>query len=45
MCRNSIVYKLVKECTKFVDENKIYNETLKTASSNDSLIDCVSCTP
>ena len=44
-CRNSIVDKLVKECTKIVDENKIYNETLRTISLNDSLSDCVSCTP
>ena len=45
MCRNSIVDKLVEECTKIVDENKIYNETLNTVSSNDSLRDSVSCTP
>ena len=45
VCRNSIVKKLVKECTKIVDENKIYNETLNTISSNYSLSDCVSCTP
>ena len=46
VCRNSIVDKLVEECTKIVDENKIYNEILNaiplnTTSSND----CVSCTP
>ena len=41
VCRNSIVDKLVEECTKFVDEKKIYNETLNTISSSD----CVSCTP
>ena len=40
MCRNSIVDKLVEEC-KIVD----YNETLNKISSNDSLSDCVSCTP
>ena len=45
VCRNSIVDKLVKECTKIVNENKIYNETLNTTSSNDSLSDFVSCTP
>ena len=45
MCRNSIVEKLVEECTKIVDENKIYNKTLNTILSNDSLSDCVSCTP
>ena len=49
VCRNSIVEKLVEECTKIVDENKIYNETLNaiplnSISSNDSLSDCVSCT-
>ena len=45
MCRNSIADKLVEECTKIVDENKIYDETLNTISSNDSLNDCVSYTP
>ena len=40
MCRNSIVDKLVEECTNVVDGNKIYNETLNTVSSND----CASCT-
>ena len=34
VCRNSIVDKLVEECTKIVDENKIYNETLNTVSSD-----------
>ena len=43
--RNSINDKLVEECTKIVDENKIYNETLITTSANDLLGDCVSCTP
>ena len=45
VCRNSIVDELVEECAKIVDENKIYNETLNTTSSNDSLSDCASCTP
>ena len=45
VCRNRIVDKLVEECTKIVDENKIYNETLNTTSSNYSLSDCVSCAP
>ena len=45
VCRNIIVDKLIEECTKIVDENKIYNETLNTTSSNDPLSDCVSCTP
>ena len=44
-CRNSIVDKVVEECTKIVDENKIYNEILNTISSNHSLSHCVSCTP
>ena len=45
MCGNSIIDKLVEECSKILGENKIYNETLNTISSNDSLSDCVSCTP
>ena len=45
MCRNSIVDKLVEECAKIVDENKVYNENLNTTSSNDSLSDCTTCTP
>ena len=44
-CRNRIIDKLVEECNKIVDENKIYNATLSTIASNDSLSDCVSCTP
>ena len=44
-CRNSVIDKLVEECTKILDENKVYNETLNTISSNDSLSDCFSCTP
>ena len=28
VCRNSIVDKLVEECTNVIDENKIYNKTL-----------------
>ena len=44
-CINSIVDKLLEGCTKVVNENKIYNETLNKISSNDSLSDCVSCTP
>ena len=42
MCRNSIVDKLIEECTIIADENKIYIENLNT---NDSLSDCTSCTP
>ena len=45
VCRNSIVDKLVQECTKVVDENKIYNETFNTTSSNDLLSDRTSCAP
>ena len=44
MCRNSMVDKLVEECTKVVDGDRIYNETLNTISSNDSLSNCASCT-
>ena len=45
MSRNSIVDRLVGECTNVINENKIYNETLNvipldTISSND----CASCT-
>ena len=40
VCRKSIIDKLVGECTKIVDGDKIYNETLNTISSND----CASCT-
>ena len=44
-CRNSIVDKLVEQCTKIVDGNEmLYNETLNTISSNESFSDCVSCT-
>ena len=41
VCRNSLVDKLVEECTSVIDENKIYNKTLTVTSSND----CASCTP
>ena len=44
-CRDSIVDKLIEECTKIVHENTIYNENLNKIPSNDSLTDCVSCTP
>ena len=40
VCRNSIVDKLVEECTNVIDENKIYHETLNAILSND----CASCT-
>ena len=40
VCRNSMVDELVEECTKVVDEDEIYNETLNKISSDD----CVSCT-
>ena len=45
VCKNSIVDKLVEECTKIVDEYKIHNETLNATPSNDLLSDCVACTP
>ena len=40
VCRNSLVDKLVKECTNVIDENKLYIETLNvipldTISSDD----------
>ena len=38
--RNTLVDKLVEKCTKIVDENKIYNETLNVIPSDD----CASCT-
>ena len=40
VCRNSIVDRLVEECTNVIDENKIYNETLYKIPSDD----CTSCT-
>ena len=39
VCRNSWVDKLVEECTSVIEENKIYNVTSVTSSS-----DCGSCT-
>ena len=41
VCRNSLVGKLVEECSNVIDGDKIYNETLNATSSND----CASCTP
>ena len=41
VCRNSLVDKLVEECTSVIDGDTIYNKTLTVTSSND----CVSCTP
>ena len=40
VCRNSIVDKLIEECTKVIDEHKFYNETLNTILSDG----CASCT-
>ena len=40
VCKKILVDKLVEECTSIIDENKVYNETLNTSSSND----CASCT-
>ena len=40
VCRNSLVHKLVEECTNVIDGDTIYNETLTVTSSND----CSSCT-
>ena len=41
VCRNSLVDKLVEECTSVIDGDTIYNKTLTVTSSNN----CVSCTP
>ena len=41
VCRNSLVDKLVEECTSAIDADTIYNKTLKVTLSND----CASCTP
>ena len=41
VCRNSLVNKLVEECTSAIDVDKIYNKTLTVTSSSD----CASCTP
>ena len=35
VCRNSLVDKLVEECTNVIDGNKFYNETLNVTPSND----------
>ena len=35
VCRKTLVDKLVEECTSVTGENKIYNETLNTISSNE----------
>ena len=40
VCRNTLIDKLVEECTSVVDGDKIYNETLDTMLSDD----CASCT-
>ena len=41
VCRNSLVDKLVEECTNVIDGDTIYNKTLTMTSSNY----CSSCTP
>ena len=41
VCRNSLVDKLVEECTSVIDSDKIYNKTLTITSSNDYAL----CTP
>ena len=40
MCRKTLVDRLVEECTKLVNGDKIYSETLNEIPSND----CASCT-
>ena len=39
-CRNSLVDKLVEECTNIIDGDTIYNKTLTVTPSNN----CSSCT-
>ena len=39
VCKNSLVDKLVEECTSVTEETKIYNETLNVTLSSD----CRSC--
>ena len=41
VCRNSLVDKLVEECTSVIDGDTINNKTLTVTSSND----CASCRP
>ena len=41
VCRNSLVDKLVGECTSVIDGDTIYDKTLTVTSSND----CALCTP
>ena len=41
VCRNSLVDKLIEECTNVIDGDTIYNKTLTVTLSND----CTSCTP
>ena len=40
VCRNSLVDKLIEECTNVIDGDTIYKKTLTVTSSND----CSSCT-
>ena len=40
VCKNTLIHKLVEECTSVVKENKVCNETLNTISSDG----CASCT-
>ena len=40
VCRDSLIDKLVEECTRVIDENKIHNEILGVTSSNE----CACCT-
>ena len=40
VCRNSLVDKLIEECTSVINEDKICNKILTVTSSND----CASCT-
>ena len=40
ICKNTLINKLIEECTSVIDENQNYNETLNTIPSDD----CASCT-
>ena len=41
VCKNSIIDRLVEDCTIVIDENEIYNETLNTTSSDDCVISVI----
>ena len=43
VCRNSLVDKLVEECTNVIDGDTIYNKTLTLTSSNDCFLYTIYC--